>query len=59
MKDFKTWSDCALIAKSRGMRVDWGERYFFCPHCGERVDGQYGEMTHCPKCKYDFFKKGM
>ena len=59
MKDFKTWSDCALIAQSRGMRVDWGERYFFCPHCGERVYGQYGEMTHCPKCGYDFFKKGM
>lgn len=58
MKDFKSWSDCALVAGSLGMKVNWLERYFHCPHCGERIDGQFGEMTHCPKCNYNFFKKG-
>lgn len=56
MNKIFTWTDCALIAQSRGMRVDWGERYFFCPHCGKRVEGISGEMSNCPHCHYNFMK---
>lgn len=57
MKDTTTWSDCALLAHSKGMRVDWGERYFYCPHCGGRLDAMSGPMTHCWKCGYKFFEE--
>ena len=58
MENVKTWSDCALVAASKGLRVNWLERYFYCPHCLEEVHAVHGEMTHCPYCNFDFFKKG-
>lgn len=53
----RDWSHCALVAHSHGMRVDWLERYFYCHKCKERVDGQFGEMTACPHCGYDFIQE--
>ena len=51
------WESRAMFAeKEYGAYVDWKERYFICPFCGEMVaeddwpEGVFGEFI-CPICE--------
>ena len=38
--------------------VNWKERFFICPHCGEPVlleDWPKHDWEICPICNFDFF----
>lgn len=54
------WKDAAEICEvDYGCYVNWKERYFICPECGEPVyaddyDGFYPTWDMCPICDFNF-----
>ena len=49
------WSECAkMCRKVFGSYIDWEERFFECPECGEPLyecDWEDHEWESCPVCE--------
>ena len=52
----KTWEEVAKYCEDVfGTYVDWEERFFHCPECGEplyEVDWDDHDWTMCPICEF-------
>ena len=52
----KTWEEIAFeLEKDYGVYVDWDERFFICPECGEPVyecDWDADDLMCCPICDF-------
>lgn len=54
----KTWEEVAFeLEKNYGAYVDWDERFFECPECGEPIyecDWSIADFTNCfcPVCGF-------
>lgn len=52
------WEDMALIVEEvYGVHVDWEERFFICPECGEPIyecDWLGNDLESCPICNFEF-----
>lgn len=51
---FKCWEDAAKYCEDTfGVYVDWEERFFHCPECGEpllKEDWEHHNWNECPVC---------
>ena len=49
------WSECAkMCRKVFGSHIDWEERFFECPECGEpllEIDWEEHNWECCPVCE--------
>ena len=49
------WSECAkMCRKVFGSYIDWEERFFECPECGEpllEIDWEEHNWETCPICE--------
>lgn len=52
------WEKVAnYVAQVYGVFVDWDERFFECPECGEPIyeeDWQDDELEICPVCGFEW-----
>ena len=52
------WEKIAnFVAQVYGVFVDWDERFFECPDCGEPIyecDWSDAELDHCPVCEFEW-----
>ena len=50
------WEKIAIaIERTYGVQVDWDERFFICPECGEPIyecDWDADELICCPVCDF-------
>lgn len=56
-QNFNEWEACAFEVESEfGTQVDWEERFYVCPECGEPVyECDYpNPETLCPICGFDW-----
>ena len=55
------WSEVAKVVENDfGMQVDWEERFFVCPECGEPLyaeDWPECNWDTCPICEFEFFSE--
>lgn len=53
-----TWEQAAIFCYNTfGCYVDWADRYFNCPECGEVLleeDWDEHDFTICPICEVNF-----
>ncbi len=54
------WEKVAkLVQKDYGTYVDWEERFFQCPECGEPIyecdwsDADFADNQICPICEFE------
>ena len=54
------WEKVAkYIEKTFGTQVDWFERFFVCPECGEPIyecDWAGDTFEVCPVCEFDWYE---
>ena len=52
------WELLALnCEKIYGVQVDWEDRFFICPECGEPIyecDWDVDELDVCPVCEFEW-----
>lgn len=50
------WEEVAkFVSETYGAFVDWDERFFICPECGEPIyecDWEGEEFSSCPVCDF-------
>lgn len=55
------WNEVAKVVENDfGMQVDWEERFFVCPECGEPLyaeDWPEYNWDTCPICGFEFFSE--
>lgn len=54
------WYETAdYVEDTYGVFVDWRDRFFICPGCGDPIyecDWEDEDLSICPVCDYDFMK---
>lgn len=55
---YSSWEQLASrLEKEYGIQVDWEERFFICPECGEPIyeeDWIEEELSKCPICEFEY-----
>lgn len=55
------WNEVAKVVENDfGTQVDWEERFFVCPECGEPLyteDWPEYNWDTCPICGFEFFSE--
>ena len=61
MAKTRTWCEAAeYCEKVYGAYVDWDERFFECPECGEPIyecDWDEHDWSICPVCDFTFVEE--
>ena len=54
------WEQTArYVRETFGTQVDWYERFFICPECGEPIyecDWADHDFATCPVCDFDWYE---